>query len=142
MQRLTREACFDFLVAQPRTAKVATVRPDGRPHVAPIWFALDGETFVFTTWHTSVKAKNLAHNPWVSVCVDDEQPPFAFVKLDGTATFSTDLADLRRWATRIAGRYMGADEADAFGQRNGVDGELLVRVAVQSIMGQDDVAGW
>jgi hypothetical protein len=34
--------------------KLATMRKDGRPSVVPVWFDLDGETFVFTTWHKSL----------------------------------------------------------------------------------------
>lgn len=142
MNRLSRAACFAFLTEKPRTAKLATVRPNGRPHVTPMWFALDDEDIIFTTWHSSVKAGNIEQNPWVSICVDDEQPPFAFVKIDGTATISTNPDALRLWATRIAGRYMGQDQAAAFGERNSVEGELLVRITVSSIIGQDDVAGW
>ncbi len=47
---------------------MATVRNDGRPHVVPIWFDLDGDDLVFTTWHTSVKAANLRRDPRVSIC--------------------------------------------------------------------------
>jgi PPOX class probable F420-dependent enzyme len=142
MKRLSREACYAFLRARPRTAKLATVRPNGRPHVAPVWYALDGDELIFTTWHTTVKARNLEHNPWVSICVDDEEPPFAFVKLDGTASLSTNPDALRLWAGRIADRYMGQEQAEAYGERNSVEGELLVRVQIIDIMGQDDVAGW
>lgn len=88
------------------------------------------------------QAANLRHNPWVSLCVDDEAPPFAFVKVDGTADLIDNLEQLRHWATRIAGRYMGAALADTYGNRNAVPGELLVRVTIRSITGQDDVAGW
>lgn len=142
MKKMTRDECLAFLVARPRTGKLATVRPDGRPHVAPVWFDLDGDQIVFTTWQTTAKAANLRHSPWVSLCIDDEAPPFAFVKIDGTAEFSNDLAELRRWATRIAGRYMGDALAETYGTRNAVPGELLVRVTPVSIIGQDDVAGW
>jgi PPOX class probable F420-dependent enzyme len=142
MKKMTRAECLAFLMAQPRTGKIATVRPDGRPHVAPIWFTLDGDQLLFTTWHATAKAANLRHSPWVSLCVDDEAPPFAFVKYDGTAEFSNDLDELRRWATLIAGRYMGADQAEAFGKRNAVPGEWLVRVAPVAIYGESHIAGW
>ena len=142
MKKMTREQCLAFLTATTRTGKLATVRPDGRPHVAPIWFDVDGEQLVFTTWHATAKAANLRHNPWVSLCVDDEAPPFAFVKVDGTAELIDNLEQLRHWATRIAGHYMGAALADTYGDRNAVPGELLVRVTIRSITGQDDVAGW
>ena len=142
MRRMTRDECLDFLMARPRTAKLATVRPDGRPHVAPVWIILDGEALLFTTWHTSVKAGNLHHRPCVSLCVDDEAPPYAYVKVDGMAEFVDDPDALRPWATRIAGRYMGEALAEAYGDRNAVAGELLVRVTISSIMGEDEIAGW
>lgn len=142
MKKMTRAECLAFLMEMPRTGKIATVRADGRPHVAPIWFALDGEQLVFTTWHTTTKAANLRHSPRISLCVDDQAPPFAFVKYDGTAEFSDDLDELRHWATIIAGRYMGEAQAEAFGKRNAVAGELLIRVTPTSIHGETDIAGW
>jgi PPOX class probable F420-dependent enzyme len=138
---MSPEEARAFLLERPRTAKLATVRADGRPHVAPVWFDLAGEDLVFTTWHTTVKAANLRRDPRVSLCVDDEAPPFAFVLVEGTAALSEDLDELRHWATRIAGRYMGQEQAEAFGQRNGVAGEILVRVRPSRILGQDDISG-
>jgi PPOX class probable F420-dependent enzyme len=142
MKKMTRAECLDFLNERPRTGKIATVRPDGRPHIAPIWFILDGEQLIFTTWHATAKAANLRFNPWISLCVDDEIPPFAFVKYDGTAEFSDDPDELRHWATIIAGRYMGLKLAEAYGNRNAVAGELLLRVTPTSIHGETDIAGW
>lgn len=141
MHRMQPDEIRAFLLSGTRTAKLATVRADGRPHIAPIWFDLDDDgTLVFTTWHTTVKAANLRHNPQVSLCVDDETPPFAFVVIEGTAVMSDDLAALRVWATRIARRYVGADQAEAYGARNGVPGELLVRVTPSKLIGQAGVA--
>lgn len=142
MKKLSRAECLSFMVDRPRTGKIATTRPDGRPHVAPIWFALDGDQLVFTTCRTTAKAANLRHSPWVSICVDDETPPFAFIKYDGTVEFSDSLNDLRHWATIIAARYMGKELSNAYGQRNAVPGELLARVTPHSIYGQADIAGW
>jgi PPOX class probable F420-dependent enzyme len=141
MKKMSRAECLAFMMAQPYTGKLATVRPDGRPHVAPIWFALDGEQLLFTTWHATAKAVNLRHNPQISLCVDDQSPPFAFVKYDGTAAFIDDPAELLRWATIIAGRYMGAVQADAYGRRNAVAGEWLIRVTPTAIQGETDIAG-
>ncbi|HLH25809.1 MAG TPA: PPOX class F420-dependent oxidoreductase [Chloroflexota bacterium] len=128
MAAMTEADWRAFLRHPARTAKVATVRQDGRPHVAPVWFDLDGDDLVFTTGARSVKGRALRRDPRVSICVDDEQPPFAFVIVEGIATLSEDLAELRAWATRLGGRYMGAAAAEAYGARNGVPGELLVRV--------------
>lgn len=89
MQTMTADEVKQFLTAGTRTGKLATVRKDGRPHVAPIWFNLDGDTLVFTTWHESVKAANMRRDPRVSICVDEEVPPYAFVVIEGTVTISS-----------------------------------------------------
>ena len=140
MRQLTSTEARLFLLERPRTAKLASVRADGRPHIAPIWFDLDGDTLVFTTWHTTVKATNIRRDPRVSLCVDDEAPPFAFVLVEGIATLSDDLDELRGWATRIAGRYMGAGLAESYGRRNGVPGELLVRITPTKILAQASIS--
>ncbi len=140
MPIMTPEECKSFLTDKPRTAKIATVRADGRPHVAPVWFYLDGDTLLFTTWHKTVKAANLRHSPLVSICVEDDQPPFSFVLIDGTAQITESDPDMLLWSTRIAGRYMGDDLADAYGARNAVEGEWLVRVPITKIGGAKDVA--
>lgn len=140
MRKMTADEARAFLLERPRTAKLASVRADGRPHVAPIWFDLDGETIVFTTGQATVKAANMRRDPRVSLCVDDETPPFAFVIVEGTVTFSEDLGELRTWATKIGGRYMGADLAEAYGARNGVPGELLVRVKPTLVIGEAAIA--
>jgi PPOX class probable F420-dependent enzyme len=137
---MTREEWRAFLLANTRTAKAATVRSDGRPHVAPVWFDLDGDDVIFTTWHTTVKARDLRRDPRISLCVDDERPPFSFVLIEGSATLSDNLEELRVWATRIARRYMGDMQADAFGARNSVPGELLVRVTATRVVAQSGIA--
>lgn len=140
MARMTTHEARRFIAEGTRTGKVATVRPDGRPHVAPVWFVLDGETLVFTTGARTVKATNIRRDPHVSICVDDETPPFAYVVVEGTATLHDDLGDLLHWATRIGGRYMGADRAEEYGRRNGVPGELLVRVTPTRIVAEKNIA--
>jgi hypothetical protein len=72
--------------------------------------------------------------------VDDERPPYSFVVLHGRAQLSEDPAELRRWATRIGARYMGEDRAEEFGARNGVPGELLVRVRIDKVVAVRDLA--
>jgi PPOX class probable F420-dependent enzyme len=142
MSKMTSSECREFLSASPHTAKLATVRQDGRPHLVPVWFELDGDDIVFTTGNNSVKATNIRRDPRVCICVDDEAPPFGFVQIEGRAETSTDQKDLKYWATRIAGRYMGADQAEAYGRRNSGSGELLVRVKPVKITGEKDVASW
>ena len=64
------------------------------------------------------------------------------MSVTGTVTITTDPDDLRRWATAIGARYMGADRAAEFGERNAVEGELLVRLHADHVFAQADVAGY
>jgi PPOX class probable F420-dependent enzyme len=137
---MSKEEARAFLAEGTRTGKLATVRKDGRPHVVPIWFVLDGDDLIFTTGADTVKGKALRRDDRAALCVDDERPPFAFVAIEGTVSISEDVDAMRKWATQIGGRYMGADRADAFGQRNAVPGELLVRVSPARIVAQTGIA--
>lgn len=141
MAEMTADEVRAFLGEPARPALLATVRPDGRPHLAPVWFDLDDDgTVVFMTGATTVKGRAIQADPRVAICVDDDRPPFAFVLVEGTARFSTDLDDMLVWSTRIGGRYMGADKAEAFGRRNAVEGELLVRVTPTRVIAHKNIA--
>ncbi len=117
-----------FLTELPaRTGKLAVVRRDGGPVVVPVWFDLDGDDLVFTTGADTLKGRALARTGRAALCVDDERPPFAYVALEARATLSDDLGEVRAWAERIGERYEPGNGA-ALGERNGVPGELLVRL--------------
>lgn len=141
MKQMTPEERHAFLTSPPRTAKLASVRDDGRPHVAPIWYILDGEDIIFTTWHTTVKAHNIQRDPRLSICVDDDKPPYAFVLIDGSAAIVTPTQEeFLMWATKIAAKYMGDDKAEAFGKRNAVPGELMIRFTPTKYVAQTGIS--
>ncbi|GAB1334244.1 PPOX class F420-dependent oxidoreductase [Streptomyces sp. E-15] len=139
-EKMTDEEWRAFVSDGTRTGKLSTVRADGSPHVAPIWFLLDGDELVFNTGKDTVKGRNLARAGRVALCVDDDRPPYHFVVLNGRAQVSEDLAEVRLWATRIAARYMGEERAEEYGARNGVPGELLVRVRIDKVVAVRDLA--
>jgi len=140
MRSMTEEEWRAFVMHGTRTAKVATARKDGRPHVVPVWFVLDGEDVVFTTGASSVKGQALRRDPYVCLCVDDQTPPFGFVMIEGPVELSTDPDELRRVTTRIGGRYMGAERAEEFGARNAAEGELLVRLRPTHVLAEARLA--
>ncbi|MEN3585852.1 PPOX class F420-dependent oxidoreductase [Streptomyces sp. ZYX-F-203] len=139
-RKMTDEEWREFVSSGTRTGKLSTVRADGGPHVAPIWFLLDGDDLVFNTSKSSVKGRNLARDGRVALCVDDDRPPFGFVVLRGRARLSEDPEEVRRWATRIGGRYMGEERAEEFGARNASPGELVVRVGVERVLAMEGIA--
>ena len=69
--------------------------------------------------------------------MDNVAPPFAFVLVEGTAEVADGAEDLLYWATRIAGRYMGANRAEEYGRHNGVPGGLLVRVITANVVAKN-----
>ena len=140
MEDMSREEWHAFVQEGTRTGKLAVTRADGSPHVKPIWFVLDGDDFLFNTGETSVTGRALRRDRRVSLLVDDEAPPFAFVLVEGETSIDTALAPLRDSATRIGERYMGADRAEEFGARNGVPGELLVRVTPAKVLARRGIA--
>jgi PPOX class probable F420-dependent enzyme len=137
---MTEQDWREFVMDGTRTAKVATARKDGRPHVVPVWFVLDDEDVVFTTGASSIKGQALRRDPYACLCVDDQAPPFSFVMIEGPIELSTDLDELRRVATRIGRRYMGVERADEFGARNAAEGELLVRLRPVHVLAEADLA--
>ncbi len=100
--------------AGSRSARLATVSADGRPHVVPIVFALDGDTLYFAvdskpkrTTHLQ-RLKNIAANPAVSVLADhydDDWTRLWWVRADGTARVVTDESEANRAIDLLASRY-------------------------------------
>ena len=87
-----------------------------------------------------MKGRNLRRDPRASLVVDDEAPPFAYVRVDGAVEISEDLDEMLVWATRIAYRYMGPELAESYGRRNAVPGELLVRLRPAHVVTEAGVA--
>ncbi len=139
---MSREERRQFLLAPGRTGHVATVRADGRAHVAPVWFTLDGDDVLFNTGADTVKGRNLQRTGRASFSVDLPVLPYAFVHLEGPVTIEDDPEVFRPWSRQISARYVPVDEVDAFTDRNAVPGELLVRLTPLTIVAVADMAGW
>ena len=130
-----------FLAVGTRTGKLAYVGTNGRPLVTPVWFIVEDGYIVFNTFHKSAKARALARDPRVTLCTDLEEPPYAFVQVQGEAELSKDPGELLRIATMIAARYMGPGRAEEFGKRNGVSGELIVRLRPTKVLAGFNLTG-
>ena len=137
---MSREEAHAFLRAGARTAAVATTRADGSPHVVPVWFIVDGDALVFTCAGASVKARNLARDPRIAMSVDDDAFPYAFATVSGRAEIVERPDDFLAWTTRIALRYVGAARADEYGRRDAELDDWLVRVPMQRVFAQAEIA--
>jgi PPOX class probable F420-dependent enzyme len=147
---MSKEEIARFVMQGTFTGKLATVRKDRSSHVVPIWFVLDNENskrrgrignIIFTTYSTSVKANNIRRDNRVSICVDDQTRPFSFVTIFGTAKMHTyKQKEVLKWATKIAERYMGKKNAEAYGRRNSGEGAVHVRIKPTRIIAEKDIA--
>jgi hypothetical protein len=81
---------------------VATVRPDGLPHLAAVWGLWHDDAFVFSTGGRSRKARNLAANPG---CVVTPEQAAESVVVEGSATRVTDPAALSALLAAYQGKY-------------------------------------
>ena len=141
MSTITDPKIRAFLQAGTRTGKLAFLAASGRPLVTPVWFVLEGDSLIFNTGKDTAKGRALATDPRATLWVDLERPPYAFVQVQGEAELSEDPAELVRTATLIAARYVGPERAEEFGRRNGVPGELVVRLRPVRVLAEFDMTG-
>jgi PPOX class probable F420-dependent enzyme len=148
MTEMSKAEIARFLMQGTFTGKLATVKKDGSSHVVPIWFVLDngkGRTkvgdIIFTTVETSVKANNIQRDNRVSICIDDQKPPFSFVTIYGTAKiYPYKQKEALKWATKIAERYMGKKKARAYGRINGGEDAVVVRINSTRVIAEKDIS--
>ena len=158
MTAMSKEEIEKFLMQGTFTGKLATTKKDGSSHVVPIWFVFDSnnndgrvsetekegyDDIIFTTSSGSAKARNIERENRVSICVDDQTPPFSYVVIYGTARIQhCEQTQLFRFATKIAQRYVGKEVAELYGKRNSAEGEVLVRIKLIRVIAEKDIAGW
>ena len=139
-QPMSPEQRREFLIEGTRTGILATTRADGRPHAVPICFVLDGDDVLFLTNAGSVKGANMRRDPRVTLVVDDDEPPFAFVRIEGTAQISQNRDELRNTAVAISHRYDGGEGVDEF-VRIATDAlGSLVRIQPTQVLALDRVS--
>ena len=95
------------LVAGPHVAHLATVLPDGGPHVVPVWVAWEGDRLAFLTGPGSRKARNLARDPRVAVSVTETGNPYVMATLRGQVVDVLDGAEGWAVVDRLSVLYTG-----------------------------------
>ena len=97
---------------EKRFAVVGTKNPDGSPHLAVMWYLLDGDEIVVNSAQGRIKDRNLATDPRMSVLVEDG---YRWIRIDGRARIEHDQtiahADIRRLAARYYGDERRVEEA-------------------------------
>ena len=141
MRRLGDEEIRAFLTAGTRTGKLAVTRLDGSPMVVPIWFAVDDDgTLLFTTWARASRASRCAATGACRCAWTRSSRPTPTCASTASRRSRTTRSSCAPGRRASAARYMGAERAEQYGERNGVPGELLVRITPTRIVAQADIA--
>ena len=115
---------------EKRFAVVGTRNPDGSPHLAVMWYLVDGDDIVVNSAQGRLKDRNLAADPRMSVMIADG---YRFVRVDGRARIDHDQAtahaDIRRLAARYYGDEKKADDAmrENFSKQHRITYRLPIR---------------
>lgn len=145
MREMSRDEWWQFASEGTRTGMLGLVRANGAPIVTPVWFLLnegpDGDELIFTTGTDTLKGKAIRRDGRLSLAVDDQKPPYSYVQFTAEAVLHHDYDEMLEWATRLGGRYMGEDQAEAYGKRNAVPEESLVRARITKVIARADIAG-
>lgn len=114
-----RETELDDFLRSQKKVQVATVGPDGAPHLTTLFYVvLDDARLAFWTYGRSQKIRNLERDPRLTCLVEDGEDYFELrgASLHGTAELVRDADRLLGIGTAVAMRMTGVDDADDLGQ--------------------------
>ena len=104
---------IDSELTKPHVAHLVSIRPDGRPHVAPVWYARDGGRVWVMTGSGTAKARNITNNPAVSLSIAAPGRPYWYIVLEGIASLTKDNMEsmVKNICTLYDGPVRGAEFA-------------------------------
>ncbi len=126
---------IDAFLREPRIADLATIRPDGSPHVAPVWYHYDGDKVMVIASRAAAKIRNIRNDPRVALSIATEAAPYEYVLVTGTASVSEDDApDLLR---TMANHYKGVTEGRRYADQVLRDADFITITVTPS-----RISGW
>ena len=109
---MTDDAQVERFLREPHLADLVTLMPDGSPHVAPVWYDFDGESYTVLAEPTTVKVRNILADPRVAMSIASRQTPYSYVLVQGTAEVTEGDTDPLLF--ELAYRYMGKTEGHEY----------------------------
>jgi PPOX class probable F420-dependent enzyme len=96
----------------PHVAALATMRPEGRPHVVPVWYEWDGREFTMASFRELQKVKNIANKGSAALSIFTSELPYFQVTVEGPAHIGGAIDNV--WRERVAVRYLGEAAGKAY----------------------------
>lgn len=136
--RMTDEEIQEFLATE-KTLQVASIGPDGAPHLVAMWFAVIDGRIAFWTFAKAQKTLNLRRDPRITCMVEagETYGELRGVSITGRAELSDDYDTVFNVGAAVYARYQGAMN-DA--SRAGVEAQANKRVAV--FVNPEKIASW
>ena len=99
------------LVQGKNFASIATSMPDGSPQVTPVWIDSEGDSYILVNVdERRVKAKNIARDPRVALCVYDQKDPYHMASIRGRVVETIVGGEAEGHIDKLAKKYLGKDE--------------------------------
>jgi PPOX class probable F420-dependent enzyme len=132
---------IEVFLAGNMKVQVATVGPDGAPHLATLFYVVEDGRIAFWTYGASQKIVNLRRDPRVTCLVEDgeEYLELRGVSIRGRATLVEEYDDVRTLGAKVVTRMAGGADLGELGE-DIVAGQARKRVGV--VIEPEHVASW
>jgi len=117
------------LIEAKNFGSIATIMPDGSPHVVPVWIDYDAGDIVINTAEGRQKLKNIRHDPRVAMDVVNSENPYEMVALRGRVVEVThEGADAH--IDKLAKKYLGRD---TYPNRQPGEQRVMIRIEPEKV---------
>ena len=125
-------ANFRDLFSKPAFASLATLMPDGRPQVTPVWCDFDGTFVIFNTAKGRQKDRNIRRDPRVALSILDPDNAYRYLEIRGRVIEITEKgAD--EHIDKLAKKYLGVDK---YPRRQPGEVRLILKIAPERVRAQ------
>ncbi len=131
MSRMSYEEMTAFLT-KPWIADLVTLRADGSPHVAPIWYEFVDGNFLIYTNRRFQRVRNIEGDSRAALSIASDVEPYAYVVAEGRVTVSQERVE--EIGRSIALRYKQGEAAEQFLQQTLDDGAVVIELAPERTM--------
>lgn len=114
-------------------AVVATVQPDGRPHLTMVWIKREGDDLLFSTLDSRQQGKNALRDSRVTLLISPPDNPYVYAEIRGTATITPDPD--KKLIDELSLKYTGKTFAEYLPSAETVNGRVIVRVTPDKVVG-------
>ena len=126
MVRMTKTQ-LDKHLRKPLISNFSTIRPDGSPHIVPVWHHFDGVNVLILSETTSIKVRNIRHEARVAISIpsDEQHSGYdGYVQVNGKASLFSSWDSKLLW--KMAINYMGMNDGSEYAEKTYNESEFIL----------------